>query len=91
MRLTVYKNQYGYSTLAKNGDDKMYVSVQFRRGTEPTGERTDINILDAFFSTYKDRNGTMKPKLVVMEYTEENNEYPESPVMAGDFENDLPF
>ena len=31
MKLRVYKNQYRFSTLAKNGDDKMYISVQFKK------------------------------------------------------------
>ena len=29
-KLTVYKGQYGFSTLLKNNDDKLYVQVAFR-------------------------------------------------------------
>lgn len=68
MKLRVYKNQYGYSTLAKNGDDKMYISVQFKKGTEPSTDTTDIIIKDAFFSAFKNKNGFTFPKLVIMEY-----------------------
>ena len=52
MKLRVYKNQYGFSTLAKNGDDKMYISVQFKKGTEPTTDTTDIIIKNSFFSLF---------------------------------------
>ena len=68
MKLRVYKNQYGFSTLAKNGDDKMYISVQFKKGTEPTTDTADIIIKDAFFSMYKNKQGLAFPKLVIMEY-----------------------
>ena len=68
MKLTVYKNQYGFSTLAKNGDVKIYIPVQFKKGLEPTEERATIKIEDAFFSNYTDKNGLTKPKLVIMQY-----------------------
>jgi hypothetical protein len=82
MKLVVYKNQYGFTTLAKNGDDKMYISVQFKKGTEPDGGKVDINVLDGFFSVYKDKNNALKPKFVVMSYT--TTEEP-----AGDMINEL--
>ena len=68
MKLRVYKNQYGFSTLAKNGDDKMYISVQFKKGTEPSTDTTDIIIKNAFFSLFKNKQGLAFPKLVIMEY-----------------------
>lgn len=68
MKLRVYKNQYGFSTLAKNGEDKMYVQIQFKKGTEPTTDTTDIIIKDAFFSLFKNKQGLAFPKLVIMEY-----------------------
>ena len=68
MKLLVFKNQYGYSTLAKNGDDKLYISVQFKKGTEPEGERARIKIKDFFFSLYKNKEGTAFPKVVIMDY-----------------------
>lgn len=68
MKLRVYKNQYGYTTLAKNGDDKMYISIQFKKGAEPTADTADIIIKDAFFSMYKNKQGLSFPKLVIMEY-----------------------
>lgn len=68
MKLRVYKNQYGYSTLAKNGDDKMYISVQFKKGNEPDMDKIDIIIKDAFFSLFKNKHGLAFPKLVIMDY-----------------------
>ena len=68
MKLTVFKNQYGYSTLAKNKEDKMYISVQFKRETEPDIEKARINVKDAFFSMYKNKAGFAFPKLVIMDY-----------------------
>lgn len=68
MKLTVFKNQYGFSTLAKNGDVKIYIPVQFKKGSEPTLEKAEIKIEDAFFSNYTDKNGLTKPKLVIMQY-----------------------
>lgn len=86
MKLRVYKNQYGYSTLAKNGDDKMYISVQFKKGTEPSADTTDIIIKDAFFSAFKNKNGFTFPKLVILSYSKiENNEKSDLD------ENSLPF
>ena len=34
-KLMVYKGQFGYSTLLKNQEDKLYVQVGFRKGQEP--------------------------------------------------------
>ena len=68
MKLRVYKNQYGYSTLAKNGEDKMYIQIQFKKGNEPTTDTADIIIKDAFFSMYKNKQVLAFPKLVIMEY-----------------------
>lgn len=74
MKLRVYKNQYGFSTLAKNGDDKMYISVQFKKGTEPTTDTADIIIKDAFFSMYKNKQGLAFPKLVILSYEVEKQQ-----------------
>jgi hypothetical protein len=95
-KLMVYKGQYGYSTLLKNNDDKLYVQVGFRKGQEPYGEKAMIDIKDGFLSFYKDKNGFAKMKIVVLDYTEletlqNNNTFgfdDVPPVMSGD---DLPF
>lgn len=98
MKLRVYKNQYGYSTLAKNGEDKMYVSIQFKKGNEPQQDTADIRINNAFFSMYKNKNGHAQPKLVIMDYEIENKD--EQIEREGiqneqdyqvDFSQDLPF
>lgn len=89
MKLTVYKNQYGFSTLAKNGDVKIYVPVQFKKGSEPTGEKAEIKIEDAFFSNYTDKNGLTKPKFVIMQYQDLGVTTTEYTDMFGS--DDLPF
>lgn len=72
-KLMVYKGQYGYSTLLKNQEDKLYVQVGFRKGQEPLQEKAMIDIKDGFLSFYKDKNGIAKPKLVILDYTEIEN------------------
>lgn len=69
-KLTVYKGQYGFSTLLKNNDDKLYVQVQFRKGQEPLQDKVQIDIKDGFLSFYKDKNGLARPKIVILEYQE---------------------
>ena len=99
MKLRVYKNQYGFITLAKNGDDKMYISVQFKKGTEPTTDTADIIIKNAFFSMYKNKQGLSLPKLVIMEYEIEGQKTDEQIEREGiqneqyydTSESDLPF
>ena len=98
MKLTVFKNQYGFSTLAKNGEDKMYIQVQFKKGQEPNLEKARINIKDAFFSMYKNKAGFAFPKLVVMNYTLEEElgfsfkgDYDGFPSTSNDVPDDLPF
>ena len=86
MKITVYNGQYGFSTLAKNGEDKMYIQVQFKKGTEPTGDSARIDIKEGFFSMYKDKNGLAKPKLVVMDYQIEGET-----ATTTEYGDDLPF
>jgi hypothetical protein len=68
MQIKIYKNQYGYSTLCKNGEDKMYLSVQFKKGNEPKEDKATIKINDGFFSMYKNKVGIAFPKLVILNY-----------------------
>lgn len=68
--LVVYKGQYGFSTMLKNNEEKMYIQVNFKRGEEPSGERTYIDIKNGFLSFYKDKNGFARPKIVILEYQE---------------------
>jgi hypothetical protein len=67
MQIKVYKNQYGYSTLCRNGEDKMYLSVQFKKGNGPKEDKATIKINEGFFSMYKNV-GIAFPKLVIMNY-----------------------
>ena len=96
MELTVFKNQYGYSTLAKNGEDKMYVSVQFKKGNEPSTDRVRLKIDKGFISLYKNRVGIAFPKIVIMEYTIEGEQEYQNSFPSDDFvpqfdDSDLPF
>jgi hypothetical protein len=96
MELTVFKNQYGYSTLAKNGEDKMYLSVQFKKGNEPNTDRAKIKINNGFFSMYKNKVGLAFPKLVIMDYTiegeqEYQNSFPSDEYVPQFDDSDLPF
>jgi len=68
MKIYVYKNIYGWQTIAKNGEDKMYLDVQFKKGMDPQEDYCQIEILDAFFSMYKNKQGLARPKLVIMNY-----------------------
>ena len=88
--LTVYKNQYGYSTIIKNQDQKMYVNVGFKKGQEPEGEVNRIVIENGFLSFYIDKNGIAKPKIVVLDYVmQEGDAYePEEKEIQ---DNELPF
>ena len=38
-KLMIYKGMYGYQTLLKNGEDKLYVQVGFKKGQEPEQEK----------------------------------------------------
>ena len=94
-KLYVYKGQYGYSTLLKNQEDKLYVQVQFKKGFEPVQENAEININDGFLSFYRDKNGNAKPKIVILDYTEidpnaDHGDAWENPAATFD-DSDLPF
>lgn len=96
MEITVFKNQYGYSTLAKNGEDKMYLSVQFKKGNEPSTDKVKLKIDKGFFSMYKNKVGIAFPKLVIMEYTIEGEQEYQNNIPNNDFyppfdDSDLPF
>ena len=96
-KLMVYKGQFGYSTLLKNQEDKLYVQVGFRKGQEPFQEKAMIDIKDGFLSFYKDKNGAAKPKIVVLDYTEldiQADYQPQPPAnepVFDPFGDDLPF
>ena len=92
MKLTIFKGQYGFSTLAKNGEDKMYIQVGFKKDQEPNLDKARIDIKDGFFSMYKNKAGFAFPKLVVMDYEvmEENNTQQNDYVPPFD-DSSLPF
>lgn len=68
MKIYVNKGNYGWQTRAVNGEDKMYIDVQFKKGEEPEETFCQIEIKDAFFSMYKTKTGLAKLKLVIMSY-----------------------
>ena len=68
MKIYVNKSNYGWQTQAKNGEDKLYIDVQFKKGIEPDTTFCQIEIKDAFFSMFKTKTGLAKPKLVILDY-----------------------
>lgn len=96
MELRIYKNQYGYSTLCKNGETKIYMPITFKKGNEPQGEKIDVKITNGFFSNYTDKNGLVKPKLVIMAYEVTAQDLPSDVKIVNEppaetFGSDLPF
>lgn len=76
----VYKGRYGFSTQLKskdiNGDEiKTYFPVRFKKGQEPMGD-ANIDIKDWFLTCFKTKDGTIKPELMVMDWTERIKEEP---------------
>lgn len=89
MIINVYKNEYGYSTLAKNKDKKMYISVNFKKGIEPQNDYTRLRINDGFFSLYEDKNKLPKVKLIILNYEEVENINEDD--INYSYDDDLPF
>lgn len=89
MIINIFKNQYGYSTIARNGEDKMYIQVQFKKDLEPSFEKGKIKIHDGFFSMYKNKNGYSMPKVIVLSYDQVKEEKTEE--IEEEQEYDLPF
>lgn len=72
-KVIIYKNDYGYSTTIskKNQDgeyERMYVSVQLPKNIE-LKNKTVIEITNGFLSFFKTKDGLSKIKIVVMEFT----------------------
>lgn len=73
----IYKSQQygGYSTYVTNQEkEKMYISVGFKKDQEPTEEKLKIEVKKAFLTFYKTKQGMAKPKIVVMEYSKEQQD-----------------
>lgn len=68
MKIYVNKGNYGWQTRAVNGEDKMYIDVQFKKGMEPNSTFCQIELRDAFFSMYRNNQNYPKPKLIIMDY-----------------------
>ena len=68
MKIYVNKSNYGWQTQAKNGEDKLYIDVQFKKETEPDVTFCQIEIKDGFFSMYRNNQNYPKPKLIIMDY-----------------------
>lgn len=70
------KTVYSTSISSKNIDgtyDKMYIAVQFPKGTT-IENKTDITIIESFMSFYKNKDGLAMPKIVVMKFEKEEQE-----------------
>jgi hypothetical protein len=77
----IFKNEYNgrlnYTTSISNKKEdgtyeKMYLSVQFKKGQETEG---NIEIKDGFLSFYKTKEGLPKLKVVILDYTKEDGDY----------------
>lgn len=69
MKIYVNKGNYGWQTQAKNGDDRMYIDVNFYKGIkEPEETFLRIDIKDGFLSMYRNNQNYPKPKLMIMDY-----------------------
>lgn len=73
-KVKVYKNDKGYYTQLRNSQsgDKCYLDLSFRKGTE-IDNNTFIEITNGFVSFYKTSNGLTKIKIVVLEFTTEQD------------------
>ena len=91
MEVNIFKNQYGYSTIARNGDEKMFIQIQFRKGMDPKFEKGKIKIHDGFFSMYKNKNGYAMPKVIVMNYEQIKDKEEKEETYEEIDQNDLPF
>ena len=72
-KVIIYKNDYGYSTAISNKKQdgtytNMYVSVQLPKNIE-LENKTVIEITNGFLSFFKTKDGLSKIKIVVMEFT----------------------
>ena len=81
--MKIFKGKYGFSISAnsKNQDgteNKCYLDVQFKKGYEPLNDLEGNLIFEektgarrnCFLSSYRKKDGTVIPKLVVMPETE---------------------
>lgn len=91
MKIYVNKSNYGWQTRAVNGENKMYIDVQFKKGMEPDSTFCQIELKDAFFSMYKNKQGLAKPKLVVMDYEKTSKEEYKQEEQFDIAPSDLPF
>lgn len=69
----VFKNDYGYScTISKKNQDgnydRMYLQIQLPKDVE-LENKTMIEIKNGFLSFFKTKDGLSKIKIVVMEFT----------------------
>ena len=75
----IFKSQYGYSTTISNKNqngeyEKMYISVQLPKDIE-LENKTMIEIKKGFLSFYKSKEGLPKLKLVIQEFTTDEQNY----------------
>lgn len=89
--MMIFSNNKGFSTSISNKKedgsyDNMFIAVNFRKGIS-VENKSKINVTDGFLSFYKTKDGLAKPKIVIMEF-EEQNSTSNNEVIAKD---DLPF
>lgn len=102
-KCTIYAKEFNgkvaYSTKISqkniNGEwESMFISVQFVKN-EGVQDKTKIEITKGFMSFYKDKNGLAHIKLVVQEYTTEDEQIEREGIQEENnydtFESSLPF
>lgn len=95
--MKLYRNEYGWSTSAKgkelNGTEiKNYMGISFKQGSEPIGDSLEGKLIfrsedgterEGFFSSYRKKDGTVLPKLVLMLPNENTIQYQQTLTVDG--------
>lgn len=94
--MKLFKGKYGWSVSAYgkelNGEEvKNFLDVGFKYGSEPVGDKLEGKLIfrsedgterDGFFSSYRKKDGTVVPKLVLMLPNEKTVQYQQT--LTGD-------
>lgn len=107
--MKIFKGTFGWSTSAfsKNQNDgtenKLYVNVQFKKGTEPVVDSIEGNLFfrdkdgnerPCFLSSYQKKDSSIAPKIIIMGNETHKSENAmmggNTPTVDGD-QLDLPF
>jgi len=71
MKLYLYKSQKfenSWSARIGSKDEAYYMPITFGKCDKPVKDKVTINAVDFFLSTFKKKDGTIEPKLVITDY-----------------------